>query len=83
MVTDLKLLHTDPKHQRRGAGGLLIEKILEETGELGLTTYLQATPDGRGLYERKGFKVIDTITYDFSKWGGTNGHEVYIMAHDP
>ncbi|CAM1505723.1 Fc.00g113600.m01.CDS01 [Cosmosporella sp. VM-42] len=66
----LKLLHTDPKHQRRGAASMLLKWGLAEADRLGLPIFLEASRDGRPLYEKVGFDVVETIKVDFSPWGG-------------
>jgi GNAT superfamily N-acetyltransferase len=46
---DLKLLQTDPRHQRRGAGSMLIRWGLDESERRGVPAYLEAIEEGRSL----------------------------------
>ncbi|KAK5996605.1 hypothetical protein PT974_01942 [Cladobotryum mycophilum] len=75
----LKLLHTDPAHQRRGAGGMLLTYITNEADRLGLEAYLEATPEGFPLYIKYGFEELDRHSVDFSKWGGDSEPESVLM----
>jgi ribosomal protein S18 acetylase RimI-like enzyme len=50
------------RHGRRGLGGRLMRHVLDLAADA--VVYLTATPHGQPLYERLGFRVIDTsVTY--------------------
>ncbi|EKG14884.1 hypothetical protein MPH_07924 [Macrophomina phaseolina MS6] len=66
----LVTLVTDPDHGRRGAGGLLVQWGLDQADELGLDTYLDASPMGKGLYQKNGFEIVKDIPFDLAKFGG-------------
>ncbi|KAI0409421.1 acyl-CoA N-acyltransferase [Xylaria palmicola] len=78
----LRLLHVDPKHQRRGAGRMLVMWGVEEARRLGLPAFLESTEEGHSLYLSCGFRDIDIQTVDFTKWGKPADHINYIMALD-
>jgi GNAT superfamily N-acetyltransferase len=80
--TDLKLLHTDPAQQGRGAGSLLLKALAEETDRLGLPAYLEATKVAKPLYEKFGFKEVGQVSGDFSRWGGPTEHVNYLMVRE-
>ena len=50
------LVQTHPNHRRRGIAGALVAHALESAGIT--TAFLVATPSGRGVYERIGFRVV-------------------------
>ncbi|UKZ83089.1 hypothetical protein TrVFT333_010891 [Trichoderma virens FT-333] len=77
------LLHTDPDHQRRGAGGKCLQWGTSEADRLGLVSYLEASEEGRPLYEKYGFKEVDRIVVDLTKWGGTEDAVAYLMIREP
>ncbi|KAF7551023.1 hypothetical protein G7Z17_g5306 [Cylindrodendrum hubeiense] len=79
----LKLLHTQPKHQKRGAASLLLEWGLEEADRLGIPAFLESSQQGRRLYEKWGFREVETLTVDFSPWGGPSSIEVPLMLREP
>ncbi|KAI0506119.1 acyl-CoA N-acyltransferase [Xylaria bambusicola] len=76
----LRFLHVDPKHQRRGAGAMLVNWGVEEARKLGLPAFLESSPAGHSLYLRQGFRDINIHSIDFTKWGKDANHITYIMA---
>lgn len=54
----LYFLGTLPEYERKGIGSALLKEGLQEAEEDGVSVYLGATPAGRPLYERNGFRVI-------------------------
>ncbi|KAF4972107.1 hypothetical protein FSARC_1247 [Fusarium sarcochroum] len=76
----LKLLHTDPKHQRRGAASLLLEWGLKEADRLGIPACLESSSQGRKLYEKFGFDEAATHTVDFSRWDGPSEVTIPLMT---
>ncbi|KAF9776158.1 hypothetical protein IL306_005689 [Fusarium sp. DS 682] len=76
----LKMLNTDPKHQRRGAASLLLRSGLEEADSLGIPVVLESSVQGRKLYEKFGFEEVDRDTTDFSSWGGPSDVTVPLMV---
>ncbi|KAH7312164.1 putative GNAT family acetyltransferase [Stachybotrys elegans] len=75
----LKLLHTDPAHQRRGAGSMLLRWGAGEADRLGIPSYLEASPEGRPLYQKHGFVEVDMLDVDFSRWGGPASFKAALM----
>ncbi|KAI1425384.1 acyl-CoA N-acyltransferase [Xylaria sp. FL1777] len=76
----LRLLFVDPKHQRRGAGAMLVNWGVEEAKKLGLPAYLEASTEGHSLYLRSGFRDIKIQSIDMTKWGKPDNHITYIMG---
>ncbi|KID93157.1 Acyl-CoA N-acyltransferase [Metarhizium guizhouense ARSEF 977] len=79
----LKLLHTDPKHQRRGAGSLLLKWGTTEADRLGLPAYLESSEEGYALYERHGWREVGKLVVDLSKWGGPSDTISTLMLREP
>ena len=53
---------TDPAFRRRGLAGHVLRAALTDARADGLrTATLQASPDGRGVYERLGFRTVATL----------------------
>lgn len=53
---------TDPAFRRRGLASRLLGAVLSEARADGLrTATLQASPDGRGVYERLGFRTVTSL----------------------
>ena len=66
----LGVLLTDPKYQRRAAGGMLTDWRLEIAVELKLPAYLDFPPYGHKVYHCCGFRDVDTTILDKSKYAG-------------
>jgi len=50
-------MYTNPEWRRKGIGGVLLEKLFEEIKKQGIQSVsLHATPSGRPLYEKYGFR---------------------------
>ncbi|KAI9707746.1 MAG: hypothetical protein M1836_000708 [Candelina mexicana] len=57
----LYILCTDPAHQRRGAGKMLVQWGCEEADKLGLPAYVEASAAGHRLYESCGFEDREKV----------------------
>ncbi|KAI8958560.1 acyl-CoA N-acyltransferase [Daldinia sp. FL1419] len=79
----LALLHTDPKHQGRGAGSMLTKWGIEEAKKLGFVVYLESSSAAHSLYQKHGFRDIECATADLSKWGAPEEHKTWSMKYDP
>lgn len=49
----------------------------------GRKVYIEATPSGHPVYLKLGFKDIDVLKVDLSKWGGKEIGVNTIMLRDP
>jgi GNAT superfamily N-acetyltransferase len=79
----LHILITDPAHERRGAGGMLIRWGLEEADRYHLPAYLEASDSGRPLYERHGFKARKETWFNLADYGGEGKERNTHMVRDP
>ncbi|KAK2628572.1 hypothetical protein QTJ16_001675 [Diplocarpon rosae] len=57
----LELVATTPQYQGRGAAGQLLRWGIAQSDEEGTATYLEASPDGKPIYEHLGFKEIGRL----------------------
>ena len=80
---DLHMLHADPAFQGRGAGGLLVEWSTKKADELGLPAYLEASPKGYRVYQHYGFKDLEVIDFDLTKYGGSGVYREPLMIREP
>ncbi|KAI1331753.1 hypothetical protein F5Y16DRAFT_359185 [Xylariaceae sp. FL0255] len=82
----LSLLGTAPKYHRRGAAKALLEPMFAIADKAGLRSYLEATPTGRPIYEKMGFKTVETKDFDLDALTGgkINGiFTLFIMIREP
>ncbi|KAI8950084.1 hypothetical protein F4801DRAFT_370092 [Xylaria longipes] len=82
----LSLLCTAPKYHRRGAGKALLVPMLAIADTVGLRSYVEATPAGRPLYEKLGFRLVESKVLDAT--AATGGRvkgvsELSIMIREP
>lgn len=68
-LTDLQMLSTAPKHQKRGAGSMLVKKGLEIADEKGLNAVLEASPAGAPLYKKHGYVEKGRAVFEPRKYG--------------
>jgi GNAT superfamily N-acetyltransferase len=66
----LDTLATLGKHERRGAGSLLVKWGCERADEAGVEAYLEASEMGEPMYRRHGFESKEVMTLDLRKFGG-------------
>jgi len=78
---DLSALITDPKHQRRGAGSMLIKWGTDIADAAGIECCLEATETGRPLYERHGFEVARELPVEAEKYGVENIDTFVVSTH--
>jgi len=79
----LQLLATDPAYQRRGLASKLLKHVLDSADREGKKAYIEATLAGYPVYERLGWKVVDVVEIDLSKWGGKGMGSNRIMLREP
>lgn len=79
----VSLLCTDPAFQRKGLARMLLRHGTDLADAEGRKTYIEATPKGHPVYLKLGFKDIDAVTVDLSKWGGKHPGVNRIMLRDP
>lgn len=82
-IKDLRFLHTEPKHQGRGAGGMLTEWGVQEARKQRMIAYLESSEAGHSLYKKCGFRDVECLSLDLSKWGATENHNTWSMICDP
>ncbi|TVY82900.1 hypothetical protein LSUE1_G006285 [Lachnellula suecica] len=75
----LEIIATRPEWQGKGAGGKLLRWGLQKADEEGTETYLEASPDGKPIYEHLGFKEVDRLVVELEGEGeGVMGEKEFI-----
>jgi GNAT superfamily N-acetyltransferase len=69
----MMILAVDPEFQRKGIGKKLLEWGLEKADAEGVQCWIDASPAGKGLYEKMGWREVDVVDVDLGKWGGEEG----------
>lgn len=83
MIPDVQLLATDPAYQKRGLASRLLKHMFQFADEQGKMAYIEATALGFPLYTKLGFKEVDSVKVDLSKYGGKGTAKNRIMVRNP
>lgn len=65
----LEILATRPEYQGRGAGGQLLRWGIGRADEEETEAYLEASPDGKPIYEHLGFSEVDRLVVELEGRG--------------
>jgi GNAT superfamily N-acetyltransferase len=75
---ELETVFVHPDFRRRGVATRLLEWGIAEAERLNLLVYLEATEEGRRVYERVGFEVVRGERFDAARFGGEGGCEYTV-----
>jgi len=67
-VWELYSLAILPEFQRQGVGAALVDWGMDQAQRTGTSFYVIASPLGKGLYEKKGFSVLDELHMKDGEW---------------
>ncbi|KZF21984.1 hypothetical protein L228DRAFT_283185 [Xylona heveae TC161] len=76
-------LTTDPAFWRRGIASMLVQSGLKVADRYGIKTYAMSEPAGLKVYLNHGFKLVETVSTDYSKYGGTEPLVEYFLVREP
>ena len=65
----MAILGVDPNFQRMGVGNRLLEWGLEKADREGLECFIEASPAGKGLYEKLGWREVGFTDVELRRWG--------------
>ena len=71
----LASLYVIPQQRRQGIGGALVRRVVEEARALNVPTLYLFTEDREDFYARRGWSVLDRLTY--------RGSPVVLMTLNP
>ncbi|KAH8894172.1 acyl-CoA N-acyltransferase [Thozetella sp. PMI_491] len=78
----LAYLAVHPENQNKGIATMLVQSGIDQCKRMGMDIFVQASPAGRGIYEKLGFRVLDSHSEDLAQWGGEGNYTVHFMAYD-
>ncbi|RAK95485.1 GNAT family N-acetyltransferase [Aspergillus ibericus CBS 121593] len=78
----LELLATHPEAQGRGVGTALLNWGLERANKRNARVYLEATEDGYPLYWKYGWRDVEVIEIDFTRFGGEGRQQWTVMVRE-
>jgi GNAT superfamily N-acetyltransferase len=65
----MAILAVEPKVQRMGVGRKLLEWGLDMADREGLEAFIEASPAGKPLYEKMGWREVGFTDVDLKRWG--------------
>jgi len=69
----MALLAVDPKCQRMGVGRKIVGVGLEKADREGWKCWIEASPAGKPLYEKVGWREVGFYDVELRQWGWTGG----------
>ncbi len=78
----LEALTVEPKFQRHGIGAKLLQWGLERANAAGEDVFLEASPNGLGLYLKNGFKQVAEFTTGGPELGGGDVEVHPCLLHE-
>jgi predicted N-acetyltransferase YhbS len=82
MVTELEYLAVYPERQGQGIGTALVERGIRKAEELEMPIFVMGFTVSRGLYLRLGFRELESVLQDDSKFGGDGNYNAYFLVYD-
>ncbi|KAJ5649716.1 uncharacterized protein N7484_003439 [Penicillium longicatenatum] len=79
----LDYLTTTPSYWRRGVGTMLVESGLQIADQYKLKTYVMSEPAALKLYLNLGFKLVETVSTDYSQYGGLEPMVHHFLVREP
>ena len=59
---------------------MLVQSGLKIADEHGIKAYVMSEPAGLKVYQNTGFKLVETVSSDYSKYGGTEPSVHHFMV---
>jgi len=72
-----------PAHRGKGVATALVEAGFRAADTLGLDTYVLGMRIGLGMYKKAGFRFLDEVVQDASRFGGEKEYAAYMLVKEP
>ncbi|RFU24680.1 hypothetical protein B7463_g11657, partial [Scytalidium lignicola] len=79
----LSFFFVHPDYHRQGIGSLLLEWGIEEADKRGVKVWLTSTPQAIGVYQKKGWEIVNEHKVDLGKHGGSTIYKRARMVRRP
>lgn len=79
----LEFIATLPQHQGQGVGKALLRWGIERAEAEHRRIYLEATMEGLPVYEKSGWRALEQVDIDYTRWGGQGEQTLTLMVRDP
>ncbi|KAJ3345045.1 hypothetical protein HDU83_004465 [Entophlyctis luteolus] len=71
-----------PVFQRRGIASQLLAPAIQLASSAGVDIIALATAAGARAYVKLGFRILESLTQDYSPYGGTTEHTMSIVVYE-
>ncbi|KAF6820411.1 acetyltransferase [Colletotrichum musicola] len=78
----LDYLAVHPENMGKGIGTELVRSGMRRAEELGVGVFILAFRAGLNVYLRLGFKEVDRVVQDATKWRGEGDYAVYLLTYE-
>ncbi|KAI8960877.1 acyl-CoA N-acyltransferase [Daldinia sp. FL1419] len=78
----LDYLAVHPENKGRGIATALVESGIKHAEKIGVPLFTMSYKAGRGVYARLGFREVERVIQDDSKYGGKGEYGAYFMIYD-
>ncbi|KAI8256023.1 hypothetical protein K4K53_007589 [Colletotrichum sp. SAR 10_77] len=78
----LDYLAVHPENKGKGIATALVESGIRQAEKMGIDVFILAFQAGLNLYLRLGFKEVERVVQDDSKWGGKGEYTVYLLTYE-
>ncbi|KAE9374829.1 acyl-CoA N-acyltransferase [Stipitochalara longipes BDJ] len=75
----LDYLAVHPDYRRQGIASMLVQEGVKQADNMGFDSFVMACEDGKGVYERAGFVLLEQVVQDDSEWGGEGKYVTYFL----
>ncbi|KAI2783954.1 acyl-CoA N-acyltransferase [Daldinia loculata] len=78
----LEYLAVHPDNKGKGIASALVESGIRHAEKIGVPLFTMSYKAGRGVYARLGFKEVERVIQDATKYGGKGEYGAYFMIYD-
>ncbi|KAK6955623.1 hypothetical protein Daesc_003265 [Daldinia eschscholtzii] len=78
----LDYLAVHPNNKGKGIATALVESGIRHAENIGLPLFTMSYKAGRGVYARLGFREVERVIQDDTKYGGKGEYGTYFMIYD-
>ena len=78
----MEYLAVHPSNKGKGVATALVESGMKQVENMGTSVFVHAFKAARDIYLRLGFKEVECVVQDASKYGCTDEYSAYFFVYD-
>ena len=75
-------LAVHPDNKRKGIGSMLVASGMKQAEKMGVDVFVLAFNQGKPVYTKLGFKLLDQLEQDDTPYGGKGNYGTYFMEYE-